>query len=252
MSNTGYKSLLLLNCILARKNHSVLAWAGVRLLGSPHSQLGALLLVIGLTGGIGTGKTEVARVLRELGAVVIDSDKVAHLSYLPGTEAHKAIVSIFGDEVLDESGGVDRKSLGKIVFSDDAGRVELEKIVWPAARTWIEVRLTEEEKQESRVVVIEVPKLYEAGWDQIVDVVWTVESPEGEISRRLEQRSGLSLAEANARVAAQTTRAERVNRADRVIENNTILDDLRNQITEIWDSIPGSRDMPDKADSSPK
>ena len=210
------------------------------------------MLVIGLTGGIGTGKTEVARFLRELGTVVIESDKIAHLSYLPGTEAYEAIVSVFGEEVLDETGVVDRKSLGKIVFSDDGRRIELEKIVWPAARTWIEVRLTEEEKQKSRVVVIEVPKLYEAGWDQIVDVVWTVEAPEGEICRRLEQRSGFSQSETNARVAAQTTRAERVDRADRVIENNTTLDDLRNQITEIWDSTPGSRDMPDKADSSPK
>ena len=198
------------------------------------------MLVIGLTGGIGTGKTEVARVLHELGAVVIESDKVAHLSYLPGTEAYKAIVSSFGDEVLDESGVVDRKSLGKIIFSDDARRMELEEIVWPAARSWIEARLTEEEKQKSRVVVIEVPKLYEAGWDQIVDVVWTVEAPEGEISRRLERRSGFSEADASARVAAQMTRAERAEKADLVIENNTTLDDLRNQIKEIWDSIPVS------------
>lgn len=203
------------------------------------------MLVIGLTGGIGTGKTEAARVLRVLGAAVIESDKIAHLSYLPGTEAHKAIVSIFGEEVLEESGVVDRKSLGKIIFSDDARRLELEEIVWPAARTWVEDRLAEEEKQESRVVVIEVPKLYEAGWDQFVDVVWTVEAPEGEISRRLEQRSGLSEAEANARVSNQMTRAERADRADRVIENNTTLEDLRKQITEIWDSIPDARDMPD-------
>jgi dephospho-CoA kinase len=210
------------------------------------------LLVIGLTGGIGTGKTEVARVLHELGAVVIESDKVAHLSYLPGTQAHEAIVRIFGDEILDETGAVDRKSLGKIVFSDDTRRIELEEIVWPAARTWIEARLTEEEKQKSRVVVVEVPKLYEAGWDQIMNVVWTVEAPQSEINRRLEQRSGFSEADANARVAAQTTRAERVDKADRVIENNTTLEDLRNQITEIWNSIPDTRDMPDKTDRSPK
>jgi dephospho-CoA kinase len=203
------------------------------------------LLVIGLTGGIGTGKTEAARVLRGLGAAVIESDKIAHLSYLPGTEAHKAIVSIFGEEVLEESGVVDRKSLGKIIFSDDARRSELEEIVWPAARTWVEDRLAKEEEKESRVVVIEVPKLYEAGWDQFVDVVWTVEAPEGEISRRLEQRSGLSEAEVNARVSNQMTREERADRADRVIENNTTLEDLRKQITEIWDSIPDARDMPD-------
>lgn len=203
------------------------------------------MLVIGLTGGIGTGKTEAARVLRVLGAAVIESDKIAHLSYLPGTEAHKAIVSIFGEEVLEESGIVDRKRLGKIIFSDNARRFELEEIVWPAARTWVEDRLAEEEKQESRVVVIEVPKLYEAGWDEFVDVVWTVEAPEGEINRRLEQRSGLSEVEVNARVLNQMTRAERADKADRVIENNTTLEDLRKKITEIWDSLPDARDMPD-------
>lgn len=234
-----------MNCNLVRKFPSDIAGAGVRLLGSPHSQLEPSLLVIGLTGGIGTGKTEAARVLRVLGAAVIESDKIAHLSYLPGTEAHKAIVSIFGEEVLEESGLVDRKSLGKIIFSDNARRLELEEIVWPAARTWVEDRLAEEEKQESRVVVIEVPKLYEAGWDEFVDVVWTVEAPEGEINRRLEQRSGLSEVEVNARVSNQMTRAERADRADRVIENNTTLEDLRKKITEIWDSLPDAKDMPD-------
>lgn len=195
------------------------------------------MLVLGLTGGIGTGKTEVTHVLRERGAVVIESDKVAHLSYLPGTAAHKAIVSKFGKEVLDESGVVDRKSLGNIVFSEPGRLEELEKIVWPATREWIENRLTEEESRGAELVVIEVPKLFEAGWDQFVDVVWTVEAPKGQIGQRVEQRSGLDESETGARVAAQLTLEERVVRADLVIENNTTLEDLRDKTISAWDTI---------------
>ena len=200
------------------------------------------MLVIGLTGGIGTGKTEVIHVLSELGAVVIESDKVAHSSYLPGTKAHEAIVSQFGNDVLDPSGFIDRKSLGKIVFSDPARRLELEEIVWPVVEEMIEARLAEEEKRGTKVVVFEVAKLYEPGWDRLADIVWTVESPRGDIGKRVEQRSGLDESETGARLAAQLTSDERKSIADLVIENNTTLDDLRDQIVELWESIPEKRD----------
>jgi len=196
------------------------------------------VLVIGLTGGIGTGKTEVAHVLLELGAVVIESDKVAHSSYMPGTKAHEVIVSQFGNRVLDPSGFIDRKSLGKIVFSDPARRLELEEIVWPVVEEMIEDCLAEEEKRGTKVVVFEVAKLYEPGWDRFADIVWTVESPRGDIGKRVEQRSGLDETETGSRLAAQLTPDERKSRADLVIENNTTLDDLRNQIVELWESIP--------------
>ena len=199
------------------------------------------MLVIGLTGGIGTGKTEVIHVLLELGAVVIESDKVAHSSYLPGTKAHEAIVSQFGNDVLDPSGFIDRKSLGKIVFSDPARRLELEEIVWPVVEEMIEARLAEEEKRGTKVVVFEAAKLYEPGWDRLADIVWTVESPRGDIGKRVEQRSGLDESETGARVAAQLTSDERKSMADLVIENNTTLDDLRDQIVELWESIPEKR-----------
>lgn len=199
------------------------------------------MLVIGLTGGIGTGKTEVIHVLLELGAVVIESDKVAHSSYLPGTKAHEAIVSQFGNDVLDPSGFIDRKSLGKIVFSDPARRLELEEIVWPVVEEMIEAHLAEEEKRGTKVVVFEAAKLYEPGWDRLADIVWTVESPRGDIGKRVEQRSGLDESETGARVAAQLTSDERKSIADLVIENNTTLDDLRDQIVELWESIPEKR-----------
>jgi dephospho-CoA kinase len=196
------------------------------------------VLIIGLTGGIGTGKSEVSHILRDLGAVVIESDKVAHQSYEPGTKAHGLIVNLFGEDVLDGSGFIDRKSLGKIVFADTARRLELEKIVWPATRELTLALLEKETVRGTRVVVVEVPKLYESGWDKVADVVWTVEAPQSVVIQRVERRSGMSELDTKARIAAQFTRQERVDRADIVIENDATLEDLRNQISKLWESIP--------------
>lgn len=196
------------------------------------------MLVIGLTGGIGTGKTEVARALRELGAVVIEADKVAHLSYGPSTKAYREIVSRFGKSVLRQSGVIDRKRLGQIVFSDPALREELESIVWPDAKDWIKNRLEYEEQHGSEIVFIEVPKLFEAGWDTFIGTVWTVEAPVAEINERLMHRSGLAADEILSRSNAQMSSEDRIGRADFVIENNTTIEDLQERVRNAWDNIP--------------
>jgi dephospho-CoA kinase len=195
------------------------------------------VLIIGLTGGIGTGKSEVSHILRDLGAVVIESDKVAHQSYEPGTKAHGLIVNQFGEDVLDGSGFIDRKTLGEIVFSDPARRLDLEKIVWPATRELTLALLKKETERGTEVVVVEVPKLFESGWDKVADVVWTVEAPLSVVSQRVKRRSGMSKSDTRARVAAQLTRQDRVARADIAIENGATLEDLRNQISKLWESI---------------
>ena len=195
------------------------------------------MLIIGLTGGIGTGKSEVSHILRDLGAVVIESDKVAHQSYEPGTKAHGLIVNQFGEGVLDGSGFIDRKTLGEIVFSDPARRLELEKIVWPATRELTLALLKKETERGTEVVVVEVPKLFESGWDKVADIVWTVEALPSVVSQRVERRSGMSKSDTRSRVAAQLTRQDRVDRADIAIENVATLEDLRNQISKLWESI---------------
>ena len=196
------------------------------------------MFVIGLTGGIGTGKTEVTHVLRELGAVVIESDKVAHLSYRPGTDAYGEITDQFGREVLDETGVIDRAKLGGLIFAVPELRIHLEMIVWPAARSWIEERLTQEKERGTKIVVIEVPKLFEAGWDDLADAVWTIEAPSDLIAQRVNIRSNLGEAEKNARVKAQITSIERAERADLLIENTAKLADLREQIRNLWQTDP--------------
>jgi dephospho-CoA kinase len=195
------------------------------------------VLIIGLTGGIGSGKSEVSHILRDLGAVVIESDKVAHQSYELRTKAYELIVSRFGEDVLDDFGFIDRKSLSKIVFFDPTRRLELEKIVWPATRKLILALLEKETERGTRVVVVEVPKLFESGWEKFVNIVWTVEAPQSVIGQRVQRRSGMNQSDTRDRIAAQLTRQERAERSDIVIENGTTLEDLRNQISKLWESI---------------
>ena len=196
------------------------------------------MFVIGLTGGIGSGKTEVTLVLRELGAVVIESDKVAHMSYRPGTDGYDEIIEQFGKEVLDDSGVIDRGKLGGLVFAGPDLRIRLENIVWPAVRSWITERLIKEKERGTKIIVIEVPKLFEAGWEDLADAIWTVEAPSDVIAQRVNVRSNLNETEKNARVQAQITRVERAERADLVIENSGELADLRERITDLWRTNP--------------
>tara|TARA_Y100000588_G_scaffold28394_1_gene27763 strand:- start:1663 stop:2277 length:615 start_codon:yes stop_codon:yes gene_type:complete len=196
------------------------------------------VFVIGLTGGIGTGKTEVTHVLRDLGAVIIESDKVAHLSYRPGTDAYEEIVEQFGKEVIDDSGVIDRAKLGGLVFADPDLRIQLETIVWPAVRGWITERLIQEKERGTKIIVVEVPKLFEAGWEDLADSIWTVEAPSASIAQRVNVRSNLSETQKNARVQAQMTKWERAERADLLIENSAELVDLRERITNLWRTNP--------------
>ncbi|MQG37193.1 MAG: dephospho-CoA kinase [SAR202 cluster bacterium] len=200
--------------------------------------LGVSVFVIGLTGGIGTGKTEVTHVLRDLGAVIIESDKVAHLSYRPGTDAYEEIVEQFGKEVIDDSGVIDRAKLGGLVFADPDLRIQLETIVWPAVRGCITERLIQEKERGTKIIVIEVPKLFEAGWEDLADSIWTVEAPSASIAQRVNVRSNLSETQKNARVQAQMTKWERAERADLLIENSAELVDLRERITNLWRTNP--------------
>jgi dephospho-CoA kinase len=160
------------------------------------------------------------------------------LSYRPDTPAYEAIIERFGRNVLDVSGLIDRARLGDIVFSNPAVREELEAIVWPAARGWIENRLIQEKERGTQVVVIEVPKLFESGWDQFMDAVWVVDASAEAIVRRVQERSGLSGSETSERMAAQASSEELIARADRVIENNDSLEELRERVIQAWESIP--------------
>lgn len=196
-----------------------------------------IVLVIGLTGGIASGKSTVARLLADRGATVIDADVLGHEVYRPGTPVWQALLQAFGSETAGQDGAIDRRRLGAIVFSDQAAMQRLTAIVWPAIKDEMQKRLERCREAEDRVVVVEAAVLLEAGWQDLVDEVWvTVAEPDVAVAR-LMQRSGLSRPEANARLASQTTNDERVARSDFVIRNNGSIEELAKQVDALWTGV---------------
>jgi dephospho-CoA kinase len=192
------------------------------------------MYLVGLTGGIASGKSFVASLLADLGASTIDADEVAREVVSHGSPGLSAVVSEFGTDVLLPSGELDRQKLGDIVFSDPQSRIRLESILHPL----IKVRTTELiNSQRSEIVVYSVPLLVEAKVDYPFDSVITVEAGlENQVERLVRSRS-LTEAEARKRVSAQTTEAMRVERADYVIDSSGSKDETRSQVNKIWQQL---------------
>ena len=195
--------------------------------------------VVGLTGGIGTGKTEVAGILRELGAQILSADHLAHETYLPGTTGWEKIVEEFGRQVLAPGGEIDRKALGAMVFQDAARLGRLNAIVHPLTRELIALRLRRLSDEDCRVAVVEVALLVEAirmdvAWTALIDEVWVVVAPEDLVVERAVSRGGLDAEAVRARVHAQATQDERREIADVIIENDGRLELLRNRVEGLW------------------
>ncbi len=194
------------------------------------------MLAIGLTGGIGTGKSAVSRFLQEKGAAVIDADRVGHEVYLPNTETWREVVRAFGEGVLAPTGEIDRKKLGAIVFADPRALARLNAIVHPQMARVIADRLDDLRRKGAQVAVLEAAILLEAGWDALVNEVWVVHSPEAIVIERLARRSGLTPEEVGKRVRAQLPFEERRKRAAVIVENAGDLDELKRAVDALWNS----------------
>lgn len=192
------------------------------------------MVVIGLTGGIGAGKSEVSRILARHGAAVIDTALLGHEAYRPGTAVWEEIVGAFGRDVLHPDGQVDRKKLGDIVFGDSTALARLNAIMRPAISTLIGERLRTAKAQGAPAAVIDSATLVEAGWTSLVDEVWVTAAPRSDVFRRLRLRSGLSDEAIAGRLAAQMADEERRKHADVVIENNGSMADLRARVEALW------------------
>ncbi|MGA5065807.1 dephospho-CoA kinase [Streptomyces exfoliatus] len=193
------------------------------------------MLKVGLTGGIGAGKSEVSRLLVSYGAVLIDADRIAREVVEPGTPGLAAVVAAFGDGVLTEGGALDRPKLGSIVFADADRLATLNAIVHPL----VGARSAELESRAGTgdVVVHDVPLLTENGLAPLYDLVVVVDaSPETQLDRLVRLR-GMVASEARARMAAQATRAQRLAVADLVIDNDGPLDALEPQVRKVWDEL---------------
>ena len=192
------------------------------------------MLVIGLTGGIGTGKSEVSRILQGLGATVIDADRVGHEAYAPQSRAWREVVDTFGDGILAATGEIDRKLLGAVVFSDPDARAKLNSIMHPRMAEVIREKIADLGRQGKEVVVLEAALLVEAGWDSFVDEVWVTYSPEDEVVDRLRRRNGLSEDEIMRRIRSQPPFEERARHAAASVRNSGSIDGLREEVESLW------------------
>ena len=191
--------------------------------------------VIGLTGGIASGKSTAARLLEDLGAPVIDADQLARDAVLPGTEALNAIVASFGTEVLKTDGALDRDALGKRVFAAPEARRVLERIVHPEVRRLALLKLQALKESGARVVFYMAPLLIEAGSDSLCDKIWVVDIDEAAQLRRAMSRDGMSCEEARQRFAAQMPLAEKARRGNVVIDNRGSVEELAVQLKRLWE-----------------
>jgi dephospho-CoA kinase len=192
-------------------------------------------LVIGLTGNIATGKSTILTYLIEKCATIIDADKLGHRVIEPGGPAYDAVVRAFGKEILREDGTIDRKKLGKIVFSNPLDLGRLEKIVHPKI---FELGKQEISSNESPVIILEAIKLLEAGlMSTLCDEIWVVKSSFATQLRRLLELRKMEEGEAQRMINLQPPQAAKVNQADRVIDNDGTMAELYSQLDAIWEDL---------------
>ena len=191
--------------------------------------------VIGLTGGIASGKSTVSSFLQELGAVVIDADEVARLVVEPGQPAWRDIAAVFGEAVLNPDGNLNREALGTRVFGCPERLQQLNRITHPRVIKYFHEKLESIKKEQPEaIVVLDVPLLFESGMDKMCDEVWVVWIDRELNITRLQERDGLSRDEAVKRIEAQMPLEEKVQKADRVIDNTGNLEDTFQQIGTIF------------------
>ena len=194
------------------------------------------MLVIGLTGGIGTGKTQVSQTLEGLGAKIINADLLGHEAYKPNTQTWQEVIDTFGEDVLAPGGEVDRKALGAIVFADPEALQRLNAIVHPRIRRMVKDRIAESSADGQQVVVVEAALLVEANWTDLCDEVWMTISSEETVVQRLRDRDGLDEQAVFSRVRSQMGQSERARHADALIENDGTLSELRDRVKALWEN----------------
>ncbi len=195
--------------------------------------------VIGLTGGIGSGKSTVAGYLKDLGAAVIDLDKVGHEVLKAGGPAYQKVVEVFGKAILDAGGEIDRSRLAEIVFQRPKRLKRLNQIMHPEIDKILNAKLEEYRRRGVKVAVLEAAAMLESGKAAQVEEIWVTLAPAATVLKRLRERSGYSEAQAKARINSQLTDAERVKQADVIIDTDVSLDELKARVEAEWQKLVG-------------
>ena len=192
------------------------------------------LIVIGLTGGIASGKSTVARHLAGRGAAVIDADKLGHRAYEPERPAYSKVVAAFGEDIVGDDGQIDRRALGGKVFGSSDNLTRLTDIVWPEILAMAKAEIAVARSNGAAVVVLEAAVLLEADWQDEVDEVWVVTVPPAMALSRAAARDGIDASAVQARIDAQLTNAERTENADAVIDNSGTEAELLAAVDRQW------------------
>jgi dephospho-CoA kinase len=202
------------------------------------------MILVGLTGGIGSGKTTVARLLADRGAVIIDADELARETLRPGTRAFDQVWALFGDEVITPEGQLDRGAIAAVVFADEEKRRALESITHPEVFRLL-AEAVEWHRDSDNVVVFDAPLIIETGFHEACDVVVVVTASEEGRIERLRRDRGMSAAEASVRIAAQAGAEAREGVADVIIGNDGDLAALEKQVDELWRDLDARRSSDD-------
>jgi len=200
------------------------------------------MFIIGLTGGILSGKSTVAQMLVEKGAGHIDADKMGHEAYEPHTKTWQKVIDAFGTGILKDNEEIDRQKLGDIVFNDTECLARLNRIVHPQLGRLVVEELEKLRSKGVDVVVIEAILLIEARWTNIVDEVWVTVAPEETVLKRLQNRSGLSEEQARARIRAQLSSEERAKYGEVIINTDCDLSEVRATVDELWQKLQSRKE----------
>jgi len=191
-------------------------------------------MIIGLTGGIASGKTTVSKILKQMGIKVISADDIAHKKIKKGEKGWRRVIDEFGEEILQDDGEIDRKKLGKIVFNNQQQRKKLEQLTHPLIITEIKEKINKHNKSEEHLV-IEAPLLYETGLEDNMDQIWVVYVDRKTQIERLMKRNNFTQKEAEQRIDSQLSLEQKKQKADIVIDNRGRKEDLKNKVKKFWE-----------------
>ena len=192
------------------------------------------MFVIGLTGGIASGKSAVAQILSELGAVVIDADKIGHDAFLPHTDIWEQLVNEFGISILNQNEEIDRAKLAEKVFDDPKSLKKLNSIMHPLMYKIVEEKLEDLRSRATKVAVLEATLLIEANWNDLVDEIWVVVAHEETVMQRILINRNITEQQARARIKSQMPIYEKAQHGDVVIENDAGFDELKRNVEKLW------------------